>query len=310
MDVAVIDRHKTYDKDHCWQYDIRLKNRKQDLEEANLTEDDVKDLRVSDFTFEPIVVDDYTYKTKCKGVKSFIERHEWMGTMPTRPTHRFTMSYKGVLAGVVVMATPNSFSTKIFGKENKDLEKLISRGACISWSPKNLASHLIMRSITWMIKNTSFRIFTAYSDEDEAREIGQIYQACNFMYLGKKFGTKAQYLDPKSTTQRWVDDRTFRKMGKFKSYAKDLGILWDDTWNTKSKIHWGNMPSGVEDTLRQASKDRINSCLKREVPPKHKYVYIAGQPKERKKLRKLLKTNLKTGSEAIFKYPSRKSKEA
>jgi hypothetical protein len=302
MDVSISERYKTYDKEHCWQYDIRLKNRKKDLEESSLTEDDIKDLRVSDFKFEAIIPSDAEYLKKCKAVKEFIERHEWMGTMPTRPTHRFTMSYKGILAGVVVMATPNAFSTNLMGVENKNLEKLISRGACISWSPKNLASHLIMRSIRWMASNTDFRVFTAYSDENEAKEIGQIYQACNFIYLGKNFGTRNQYMDPKSKSKRWVDDRTFRKVGKYKSYAKELGIVWQLNWNTAGKMHWKNVPPLIEEQLRQASKERIASCTVREVPPKHKYIYIAGTPKARKKLLKTLVVKL-----AKLPYPKRKT---
>ena len=103
--------------------------------------------------------------------------------MPLRPTHRFTATFKGQLAGVVVMATPNSFSN-LLGPDSRHQEKLISRGACISWSPKNLGSALVIFSVRCMAKHTAFRIFTAYSDT-EARELGTIYQACNFIYLGQ-----------------------------------------------------------------------------------------------------------------------------
>lgn len=43
-----------------------------------------------------------------------------------------------------------------------------------------------------MVKNTQYRLFTAYSDT-EAKELGTIYQACNFYYLGKKSGAGYQY---------------------------------------------------------------------------------------------------------------------
>ena len=79
---------------------------------------------------------------------------------------------------------PNAFS-KLLGKNTNDLERLISRGACISWSPKNLGSAFLMWCLRWMVKNTDYRIFTAYSDPT-ARELGTIYQACNFYYLGQK----------------------------------------------------------------------------------------------------------------------------
>ncbi len=82
------------------------------------------------------------------------------------------------------MNVPNAFS-KLLGENTPNLERLISRGACISWSPKEIvASSLIMWLINWMGKNTTYRLFIAYSDPT-ALELGTVYQACNFYYLGK-----------------------------------------------------------------------------------------------------------------------------
>ena len=47
--------------------------------------------------------------------------------MPNRPTHRFIATYNNILAGVIIMSTPNSFSMML-GNETSKLEKLISRG--------------------------------------------------------------------------------------------------------------------------------------------------------------------------------------
>ena len=172
--------NRNYLETHCWQYEIRKRNYQTDLEQSELTEEEINNLKISDFEFAYVKKND---EQKCKEIKDFIKRHEWLGNMPTRPTHRFIATYKGLLAGAIVMSTPNSFSN-LLGPQNRDLEKLISRGACISWSPKNLASALIMYAVRYMVKNTDFRFFTAYSDV-EARELGTIYQACNFTYLGQ-----------------------------------------------------------------------------------------------------------------------------
>ena len=169
---------ENYNKNHCYQYDIRINNFEQDIKDAGLTQSEVDALNVSDFEFKYL---DKSDTDTCSIIKAFIIRHEWLGKMPHRPTHRFIATYKGIIAGVIVMATPNAFSN-LLGKENRDKEKLISRGACISWSPKNLGSALVMFSIRWMVKNTPYRFFTAYSDT-KARELGTIYQACNFTYL-------------------------------------------------------------------------------------------------------------------------------
>lgn len=205
--------------------------------------------------------------------------------MPTRPTHRFVATYKGRLAGVVVMATPNAFSD-LLGKENKHLEKLISRGACISWSPKNLASALIMFSIKYMVKNTEFRFFTAYSDT-EARELGTIYQACNFTYLGQSSGAKYSYSDPDAEKDQF-SDRLFRKSSFIRRKAIEAGIQWRSDWHYGDKILWQNIPEDIVSQIKENIKSYQASCERRPIPPKHKYVYILGPTKsETKRLTKI-----------------------
>jgi hypothetical protein len=292
-----INNRLSYNKGHCWQYDIRLSNLEQDLKEAGLTKEQAEALSVSDFTFRFI---DKTDKEMCDKIKAFIERHEWLGKLSLYPTHRFVAEYNGILAGVVIMDQPNAFS-KLLGEETKKLERLISRGACVSWSPKGLASALIMFSIRWMVKNTRYRLFTAYSDV-EAKELGTIYQACNFIYLGKSAGTKVMYMDPNKPEKGWFSDRSFRSRSAYKRYAKELGIEWKREWQGartrtlkdwetteveerggSETILWENMPEDVRNKLRQAAKDYQSRCIKREVPSKHKYCYILGATKKETK---------------------------
>lgn len=287
-------RFSTYNKEECWQYDIRVKNFKDDLIIANLTELEVKKLRVSDFTFQneekSIIFNE---------VKRFIERHEWLGRLSLYPTHFFTARYNGILAGVVIMDMPNAFS-KLLGENTKQLERLISRGACISWSPKNLASKLISFSIQWMVKNTQYRLFTAYSDT-EAKELGTIYQACNFYYLGKKSGAGYQF---KIESGRWVSDRYFRSRSVYKRIAKIDGIKWDDSWQNGDLVFFDKMPIDVSERIKILSKLYQNSCEKRKIEPKHKYAYVLGKDKkETKQLRNLFKERNK-----ICSYPKERGK--
>jgi|GEM_PF-910835 len=273
---------------HCWQYEIRQRNLPTDLEVARLTHAKIDTLRVCDFDFQYVPKED---KEGCQKIKEFITRHEWLGKMPHRPTHRFIASYKGKLAGVIVMATPNAFSN-LLGKEMRDKEKLISRGACISWSPKNLASSLIMFSIKWMVKNTSYRFFTAYSDT-QAHELGTIYQACNFTYLGQNSGARFEYFDPNEPDKGWFSDRNFRKTTSYKKYALELGIIWQADWGHRDKIFWDNIPELVSSQLKEAARNHQARCQRRKVPPKHKYAYFLGADKrETKKLKsKFLELN-------------------
>jgi hypothetical protein len=283
------ERFEKYDGDKCWQGHIRDVNREQDLKDANLTEDEVQQLRTCDFEFEYIPKDD---KAKCRQLVQFIERHEWLGKMPIWLTHRFAwyLNVPGkprVLSGVIIMATPNSFSN-LLGADMKHKEKLLARGACISFGPKNLGSHIIMASIKWMAKNTDFRYFTAYSDPD-ANELGTLYQAASWTYLGQASGTKYQYF---VEGKGWKGDKAFTERSEYVRHAKDLGIKVLPEWRKKGKLNWKNIPDEVAVQLKQAAKDKKASCKKRLAAPKHKYVYVLGRgKKETKKLRKLLVMN-------------------
>lgn len=283
--VDLIERMASYDKDHCWQYDIRLSNTAKDLEESGLTESEVAMLSCNDFEFKFV----YDKESKAE-ITKFIRRHEWLGNMSQFPTHWFAAYYKGIMAGALVMNMPNAFS-KLLGEGTKTLERLVSRGACISWSPKNLASKFLMWSVKFMVANTRYRLFTAYSDPT-AKELGTIYQACNWDYLGQKSGAAKRYISP--YTGRLVSDRAFRARSFYKRYATELGIQWLPEWNTDHKIHWELMPVGVEAQLREMSRAKQREAKFYTFPPKHKYAMVQGRSKaETRWLKKLLAANIK-----------------
>lgn len=287
---------KEYIEDHCWQYDIRLKNLEEDLKLSGFTKAYTQSLRVNDFDFK-LVID----KSEKKKLSEFIVRHEWLGNLSQMTTHWFAAYHKDTLAGVILFNMPNAFS-KMLGENTKELERLISRGACISWSPKNLASAFLMWCINWMAKNTQYRLFTAYSDP-QAKEIGTIYQACNFYYLGKSSGTQSRYINP--YTGKIVSDRFFRTTSAYKKYAKELSITWDKKWNKENgRINIQTIPDDVMCVLREYSKEKQNNSEKIEYPSKHKYAYILGKNKqETKVLRIQFLTNNKT-----YNYPLERGK--
>ena len=304
--MSTHDRFKDYKGNKCWQAHVADVNRERDLMMANLTETGAARLRIDDFEFEYVSKDD---KELCKEVKEFIERHEWLAKLPNRPTHRFTARLKknGTLAGTIIMATPNAFSN-LLGKENTNKEKLISRGACISWGPKNLGSWLITQSIKWMVKNTDFRYFTAYSDP-EAKELGTIYQACNFMYLGQTSGTDKQYFDPKNAKKGWFSGREFRKKSNYYKYAEKIGINKDQwkSWMKKYSPDWEVIPPDVKIAVKRQEEIYRQSCKSRKVPPKHKYVYILGRSKkETKELKELFARN--SPKKVGLRYPTIRGK--
>lgn len=274
----------------CWQYQVRVDNLQKDLSDAGFDLRYAESLRVSDFDF--CMARTQSEKRK---FKRFIERHEWLGTISQYTTHWFGCYHKEILAGVILFNMPNAFS-KLLGEETKDLERLISRGACISWSPKNLASAFLMWCIDYMAKNTKYRIFTAYSDP-EAREIGTIYQACNFFYLGQQSGGTRRYINP--YTGKVVSDRFFRQRTAYKRYANELGIKWKRGWTSGSRILWDLIPEEQATALRQASKNKQDNAIWIESPPKHKYaIVVGGDKRETRHLRSLfLRRN------SIYPYP-------
>jgi len=290
------NRFQNYNKPHCWQYDIRLNNRESDLLECGLTIDIVSNLNISDFTFEVA----YTKEDQLS-VRKFIEKHEWLGKAAAFSKYYFVAKYNGILAGVVVMGIPNAFNL-LLGEQNRDMELLINRGACISWSPKNLASKLLMYSIKWVVNNTQYRLFTAYSDTT-AKELGTIYQACNFYYIGNSFGASRKYIQPYNGG--YVSDRWFRTRCAYKNYAKELGIQWDDSWMSENRrVIWSKVPDDIETALRDHSKKKQLESDYIELPPKHKYAYVMGRDKrETKKLRKLFEEY-----NTIYPYPKVRGK--
>ncbi len=285
------DRLDSYNEQYCWQYNIRLKNYKEDLEFYGLNEDIVKNLKVSDFTFKNI-----SNSKEQKQLILFIKRHEWLGTISQYTTHWFACYYKNILSGVILFNIPNAFS-KLLGEDTKELERLISRGACISWSPKNLASSFLMWCIKWMVNNTSYRMFVAYSDPT-ANELGTIYQACNFYYIGQKSGTSERYINPYN--EKIVSSRFFRSTTAYKLYAKELKICWQKNWDKNQIMLWENVPDDIELKLREMSKIKQKNSTLIKMPLKHKYLYILGKTKsETRKLRKLFEEKNK-----IYPYPT------
>lgn len=291
MENEYLNRLNNYNKNHCWQYEIRLQKEKEDREFIkNKFNIDIEDIKISDFEFNFIEL-----KNEKNNAVEFIKRYEWLGTITQYSTHYFGAYYKGVLGGVLIFSMPNAFS-KLLGENTKNIERLISRGACASWTPKGLASSFLMWSIKYMVRNTPYRLFTAYSDPT-AKELGTIYQACNFYYLGKQSGTNIRYINP--YTGKIVSDRFFRQRTAYKKYAKELNIEWDKKWEKTTGMNWDNVPDEIEIKLRQFSKEKQNSSKKIEYPSKHKYAFVLGNSKiETKRLRKLFEEKNK-----IYPYP-------
>jgi hypothetical protein len=164
-----------------------------------------------------------------------------------------------------------------------------------------------MFAIDWMVQNTQFRLFTCYADP-EAREVGQIYQACNFVYLGQSSGTQKMYYDPEKPERGYFSDRIFRSRSAWKRYAKVLGIEWKPQWQSGEKIYWERIPEDIASKLREFSKSEQQRCHYRVMPRKHKYAMIRGR--DRRETRQLMQQFKKLNPGLVgLAYPKREARD-
>ena len=149
--------------------------------------------------------------------KALILRYEWLGTMP--PGARACYGLKtpdGELAGVAVFAPPPSPESRdLCGPEHRDLTICLARGACVHWAHPNAASFLIPKACKLAAKEFGWRIFNAYADST-AGEIGTVYQAVNWLYLGVGTGRgdrRGRWRFFNQREGRWRYERTVYKLG-------------------------------------------------------------------------------------------------
>ena len=247
--------------------------------------------RAAGYNFD-LQANDFTFSNELLGRDHirFIERYEWLGKIGWAVKWCFTARHAGSLAGVVLMSEP-TMATRY-----KKYEVLIQRGAASSWAPKNLNSKLVMFSCNWMVKNTGKRLFTCYSDST-AGEIGTIYQACNFMYLGNDFGVKKGRLLP---TGKIVSARDFTKTSAMKRWARALNIQWNPAWCKPNGFQdIKAYPPEIRKTLTDYAHAEAAKCPIVKQPAKGKYALVVGRDKkEQRELNKVIL--FKT-----FPYPKR-----
>jgi hypothetical protein len=133
-----------------------------------------------------------------KDVEALIEEYEWLGTVgrplacygllsPRKRIDVHNVQGEELLGAVCFSVGPGSNSHDVCGPENKEKAVCLSRGACVHWAPKNAASFLIRGAIKQAHLDHGWQIFFAYSDE-QAGEIGTVYQASNWNYIGRSAG--------------------------------------------------------------------------------------------------------------------------
>lgn len=143
----------------------------------------------ADLTLSQAVVREVSRGT----AKALIEKYEWMGCLPAVVWRSYGIFFDGFLGGVVCYGPEYSENLGIQAREQgrvcADWSKygyegrmiLLSRGACPHWTPPNTASRLIRISMRML--PVKYSVITATVDP-AAGEIGTVYQACGFDYVG------------------------------------------------------------------------------------------------------------------------------
>jgi hypothetical protein len=178
-------------------------------------------------------------------------KYEWLGSMGRSTATYGLVDPNEEIIGVACFGWPGGVQSRdICGKENRDLAICLERGACVHWAHPHAASYLISRACKMAAQDRGWRIFYAYSDE-EAGEIGTVYQACNWNYIGQGVG------------------RTPGRMRQWYRSPHD-GKEYSDRWlrHVKRKKH---------ELLAEGW-----TLVKKM--PKHKYVWFEGSKRERRKL--------------------------
>jgi hypothetical protein len=165
--------------------------------------------------------------------------------LPKSCRYIFGIYFGNYLGGCVIYVEP---STRQFNADMPRQVVQLNRGACAHWTPKNTASYLISRTYK-MLKDDGVKLILAYCTR-EAGEIGTIYQALNWEYVGETSPSKTYFLD-----NHWVSERT---LADKKKWAKTKGQAWIDKFN--------NLP-------------------RKQLEGKYKYIHLLGDKRENKEIR-------------------------
>lgn len=178
-----------------------------------------------------------------KLAEQIILKYEWLGTMATGVNRFYGIFYGNYCAGVTSFA-PAGFNlpslAKSFRVDGSQLAYL-GRGANVHWAPKGSNSKLIAYSLK-LESQLGNKLAIAFSDSD-AGEIGTVYQASNWVYVGQNDVAWKQWVSPDGKTWSY---------NQFTKWYKENGL---------------DRPRGIKVLSDKGWKLQDSN-------PKHRYVYI------------------------------------
>ena len=205
------------------------------------------------------VIDYTVVAVRPNEAKEFILRYEWLGTVGRPQAHYGARNAAGELAAVALFGLPTN-GGDLCGKQYRQYTIALERGACAHWAYPHTASWFIPKACAMAARDRGWNIFYAYADE-AAGEIGTVYQACSWLYLGQT---------PDRRIGGWARDRDY-----FRHRDWPLGkLISDRTFFSRYRL-----------SMRDVERGEWERVIK---PAKHKYVWIEARRGERRELIKLL----------------------
>ena len=201
--------------------------------------------------------------------KKIILEYEWLGKMGSTYMH-YGLFFDDILSCAICFGqfqAPEGYKYYV-GEKYAASGIQLSRGACAYWAHPHSGSKLIGYGLREM-KKKGFKYVIAFSDED-AGEIGTIYQATNWIYLGKRTEKVCDYrLVYKDTKKTFCDTRDMLKRLGFRGVKKGMKFI--------------------------EQNPHLEMCF---VKPKARYIKLLGNKKENKEMMDMFK-------DKILPYPKR-----
>lgn len=135
---------------------------------------------------------------------AIVKKYEWLQCMPAIVKYCYGIFWQNVCGGVVCFSPEyieNLGRWDRYDYTGKII--LLSRGVCLHWAHEHAGSKLITTAIKML--PPEYKVVTATVD-DLAGEVGTIYQACNFDYIGSMRDANPNVNSRKGDRDGWMID--------------------------------------------------------------------------------------------------------
>jgi hypothetical protein len=156
--------------------------------------------------------------------EKIILEYEWLKCMPAVVLHCYGIFFGEMCAGAVVYSPEYAENLGVWDKYGYTGKIIcLARGACVHWAHPHSASRLIRGSMKLLPER--YKVVTCTVDA-EAGEVGTIYQACGFDYVGQMSagGKRISYLHKGEKRSGRQAMRSFGTRGKKISEMGAAGV--------------------------------------------------------------------------------------